>query len=161
MERGLGSQVLSPHCPLPSPKCPVIFPVSRSLHIPPLTITVSQEKVDPSISASAGQLRRWGSGLNPTSGSVHGLIKGVSPQPTPSLTCTTSLAPAASAKVIPPQSRTTTRTGSATRTGEGKSTQMLPWVMPKSPSLASHLTCVRWAICLWSLLWVGKGSHHL
>ncbi|KAF7468562.1 Hypothetical predicted protein [Marmota monax] len=48
----------------------------------------------------------------------------------------------ASAKVTPLKSRTTTLTGSATRMGEGRSTKIPAWVMPKSPSVSSHLTCV-------------------
>lgn len=55
--------------------------------------------------------------LNSDVRGFSGMIRGLSLQSTLSLTCTTSLAPAASAKVTPLQSRTTTLMGSATRVG--------------------------------------------
>lgn len=75
------------------------------------------------------------------------MTRGFSPPPMLSLTCTTSLAPAASAKVTPLQSRTTTLTGSATRMGEGTvprcfygSCPNLPPVIPSHLHQMGHLS---------------------
>lgn len=70
---GQASGPASTPCPLPSPPsaghghCPV----SRPLQPAHLTITLSQEELDPSVSAPPGQLRGWGRDLRPTSEGVH------------------------------------------------------------------------------------------
>lgn len=137
MERGSGSQALGPHCVLFSP--PSVRPFPR-LQFPPYS--TPHHYTEPGEGGSqhlgicwpAAEVGQW---VTPYIREYAWDDKGSFSLTSLFLTCTTSLAPAASAKVTPPQSRTTTLTGSAPRMGEGGvprcSQALFPNLPPRHP----------------------------
>lgn len=150
-------QVLDPQSlPQVSSLSPPFPPPSFTSH----TIALSQEETDPSILASPGELQEPDRGVKTQIKGMHVMTGSFSQLPC-SLTCTTSLAPAASTKLMPLKSRTTTLMGSAPKMEKAGASRHLCGSRPNLPLFTpSHLCQVDYP-ALETALNREKQSHQL